>query len=328
MVERKVISQSVYVNPGKVGEVRRSRSVDSQLDARSSVRVEETPTTRAYVKHLGPVTPSAPVVKPDSAPVPRDRKNEEGSLMLLLFICLISTVWFMLEESWAEPRKAVLVNVSWTYTARLSKWDWVTEAGWDYPTGPWPVKVGRQEERQKSTKTVVYGETDHCELVEKVEKVFTHSIQQCRDVMDHWTEELEIYSHTEETCFDDGTCEAKEVYQKQASVPVNRRVCESVDRFKDVPHWEYECKKGPLTRTEPVMATWWVYEVQRWTPLHHWVEYNSFTVASIPPAPPTTRYEEEKWQYFIHFEKEKKEVTKERYEDYKTRLGALLDVPR
>lgn len=361
--EKRLVSRRSVVKAHKVGEVRAADSAAAHVDAASASRVEETEDTRTYVRPLGlappqplrralhydpppphPFDPTAmPVPSADNGPiVPRltpesPRKidlpppYDEYIFIGTLLLVILGVGWF---AYWAHPREYPLVGVTCRFTGNVGELREVRDEGWSLPAN---ATILTQDERQQSIRSVFSHHETHCYPVTHSRQVYSHTDMECALSIVSWTVPLEIYSHTDELCYDDGTCEEKDVYTKDPSKPIYADKCTPIERFRTETYVTDECKQRAVTRDEPVIRTYWTYLVTRWVVVRQVTLVRSKDepcVVSDDELSPTERYMTETWDYFIQLVvlspsiiPEQIHVSKAVYDDYKKRVGEMVTFP-
>jgi len=314
---KRVVSRRIIIRGDKAGEVRPARSLAAAVDALEADAIEETATTRAYVRRspprqeppppppvfmvpLEPPPPPAPVfmvpleppvsvppvmvasapplgedaprarVSPPATPrarpaEPRTPATDEGCDPIgCFFVVCVAVVVLAGIGSVFMPTRDVLVGASWHVRAPVEERHLRHAEGWDLPADV--VAVLAADTRQKGSRHVVDHYVDVCRAVTETQQVPDGVDTLCAPVQVGFTEPLEIYSHTEELCYDDGSCEEKDVYTKGPAQPIFQERCQMVERFRPVATTRQVCTPEPVMRAEPVMATYYTYSHHAWTP--------------------------------------------------------------
>ncbi len=145
-----------------------------------------------------------------------------GVLFLCAITCLIAFVLFPRNET------ATVSGYAWERKILVQEHQYNRHEGWDPPAD---ADIEQREERIHHHDQVKVGTEEECGYEEECE---THS----------------VYDHTETVCYDDGTCDEKDVYRDE-------REC----------HDEYVCKEVPIYEDVPVYQTWYIYSVWEWVDL-------------------------------------------------------------
>ena len=342
-----VVTRRVVVKAHKIGHVRSLHSADAQIDAATATRIEETPETRAYVRPLGLSPPPPlplphvietslsappPPIEPSAPPQLRDQdpelppKNEDGHGKLFgviaIILVLIVSCWWL-----TQPRPVLLEGVSWTFSAEIQERQLIVDEGWMLPPDGDLVEVLSTVDRQQSSRQVI----DHYDTVCKwidVSHITYHTKERQKQVQSGWTEPLEVYSHTEEVCYADGRCEEKDVYEKVTQQPVYQTVTEVVEVPTTVWTKKEQCDRIPISRTEPVMGTYYKYRAFRWKTVRH-IHLSSLDGDTVTDADPGRlgqgeRYGMTTWAYYLHFPQERRKVSKEVYDAHLHKIGQLV----
>lgn len=163
---------------------------------------------------------------------------------ILLGVMLIGGLIFAL---WPREEKAIVTHASWNSTIYLEEYQYNQHSNWSVPPGGEIVSVEEQK-------------------FHHYESVFDHREEQChleRQQVDTDTREYtdrdcqDVYSHTEETCYDDGTCDRDPVYNE---------VCTDVTYTEQVPVYDdvEVCSMVDIYRDEPRYAPWYTYNIWEW----------------------------------------------------------------
>lgn len=354
-----VVSRRVLVKADKVGHVRSVRSPSARADAATSLRVEETATTRAYVRQLGLSPPPPPPMRsstpptsprvphyyhhdpPPVSPIRYDdddhvvassrRRKDDADDAANIVVAAILVVALVALLVWASlPTYAVLDRVSWAFVGDVHALRLVTEEDWVLPDDA--VDVLASVEQQRTTREVL----DHTETLCRTEQhsttTISHYEQQCREELTGWTDAREVYSHTEEVCYADDTCEEKDVYTKLPAEPIYGTRCKQVPIFVTVQTPREKCDLVKHMRVEPVMGTRWTYTAKRW------VKARSVTFASLAghttdmvrdALGPDETYVGDGWRYHLHFDNGTTvvEVDQSVYEAHVSLVGQTVRVP-
>jgi hypothetical protein len=144
-------------------------------------------------------------------------------LVLLVFICLCTCVSIFGNI----PRNEIgtVTDISWERSIDIQEHQYNEHEDWTLPAG---ADLVSQEERIESYNQVQIGTDQKCGYEESCT---TES----------------VYDHTEQTCYDDGTCDEHDVYRDEQNCS-NDYVCNDVPVYEDV----------------PVYATWYVYNIWEW----------------------------------------------------------------
>jgi hypothetical protein len=120
---------------------------------------------------------------------------------------------------------ATVTNIAWERSIAIEEYQYNQHENWTLPAG---ADLISQEERIASYNQVQIGTEEECGYEES-----------CTTIS--------VYSHTERTCYDDGTCDEHDVYQDERS-------CTD----------EYVCNTVPVYEDVPVYQTWYTYQIWEW----------------------------------------------------------------
>lgn len=301
-----------------------------------STRIEETPTTRAYVKtkayHDHVPVPSAPW---DDGPggYARHEHHEEAialtthrqmteskwlnpvlslppaSLLLLLAIVAFFGIGYYLElRSSPPPAYARLLNRSWDFRGHVTEPRRVVREGWSLPAGQILLEVLNTTRRADGQRTVVDRVDRVCMPVEVCVPVLVHTPPAvCTQQQTGWTEPLEKYSHTEEDCYDNGHCEERDVYQKQDPQPIITQVCTHPPPvYAPQCRVEPQCHEHQVTHQEDVWRDWYTFAVLENVPVRE-VRLASYVGdalgdAALALASTNQSYSHEDWTWWLHWD--------------------------
>lgn len=341
---RRVVSHKVFVKPHKIGEVRVVGDQGSQYDAATASRIEETPVSRAYVRGVGLAPPPPPPLVPplplplsleqeplQSTPVappeekfsppspsfeekkssnPRPQTDEElccgvmhkeGLPYVGVFIFFLSMVLASFVFMEAPNREYVLVGTSWTFQGKIATLRDVTHEGWTFPAN---AKIASSRMRPNGKRSVF----DHVENVTR-EVVQTRQVLDfienvCKDSITGYTPEREAYDHTEQLCYDDGTCEEKDVFAKIPSEPIYSRSCVDKPHFRTESYTYLIWEPKDVMREEDVMQWYYTYTIPEWVPVRS-VSLDSARGDTVDQASADILEEDllyvtRRWTYFAH----------------------------
>jgi len=162
---------------------------------------------------------------------------------VLLAILMIGGLLFAF---WPREERATVSQANWTSTVYLQEYQYNQHGDWSIPAGGDYVS----EETRIHHYDKVYDHTErqcHMETQSDGYDTETYTDTECHSE----------YSHTEQTCYDDGTCDSEAVYEN---------VCENVTRERQVPRYKQVevCENVDIYRDEPRYATWYTYNIWEW----------------------------------------------------------------
>lgn len=147
-----------------------------------------------------------------------------GPALGLLLIAILAFIF------WPRHAEVQVQSVSWKAEIYLQEYQYNQHEGWSLPQGADLIstdsRIHHYDQVPDGTETVYYDE------------------QVCEDV----------YSHTETTCYDDGTCDVDDVYRTQCHPEQRSR---EVPKYKDVPVYEtyYLYKQWEWVNISPAVET-------------------------------------------------------------------------
>lgn len=305
--DRTVVSESTFVKSNNVGTSRRPPSVPVIADAITPDRVKNTPTTKTYIKKsYSPQNDfrSSSIVQGDIVMVRHNTIVQEddarthqpiplGFLLVFMFSIFLFTTYAVVDTH----SEVTLLNASWDFRGQVSQLKSVEEEDWMLPDGATSIDFW---ESVKTYKTVVERVDHVCADKLEMYDVFSHYENICKKKFARW-EKTEDYSHTKRTCYSDGVCEDKDVYNKKDKA-VYETVCEKEPRYKKAERTVLSCKDVPITREDPVFGTRWKYTIDRWIPLFT-VSMNSNThrLEDVYTLEPLHKYMTEDWVFTLFF---------------------------
>lgn len=193
-----------------------------------------------------------PTLQPADAPPRRDppRLNITESLDALkpfwwapVILLVIGLLGFFF---WPRETTASVSAVSWKCEVLLQEYQYNQHGGWSVPAGG---ELVNQDQRIHHYSQVLDHYERECHTEQQPDGYDT----------EHYTEEVceSVYDHTEETCYDDGTCDREDVYETE---------CHGEDRTRQVAQYKdvEVCEQVPKYRDEPVYATYYTYNVWEW----------------------------------------------------------------
>ena len=363
------ITKRVFVDPSKRGR-RPIRSVAAQTDRVQATRIETTPYERGYTKSVvsppmvphgivptpTPSAPPAPTSNPappptsvPKSPSPRQKVNfdrpvlrtpkpsvridtysEPDMVPRIIAFVLILVVCAALWSSFTTPTRAVLTHVSWSFVGEKQQLQNVNEEGWSLPPN---AIILSSTSRQRSTRSVLDHEDIMCQTVVVPSEVVDHFERRCH-LVTLPGEEYEEYSHTEETCYENGQCEQTDIYLRIPPVDTIEEICEQVPVYNTIWTPHEECVTERTMRDEPVMGTYWTYTMPRWrkTGMVHLGTKTGDVLEQVDPRTHLTageRYERIEWRYYLHFDTKPhtSSVTRAQYDQFKTHVGETVEVP-
>jgi hypothetical protein len=338
-----VVSRRVIVKPSKRGHIRAAHSPEARADAAASTRIEETATTRAYVKPRGfspppPLTPTTVAANVDDYYPYRARySTTKPTMPLLPFAIIIGALAclclcaFLFAPRERAPVYARLDNVSWTFEGQVCAYRTVRDEGWSLPSG---ARTVDSRAMQRTTREVVDRVEPHCWPIEQPVKVLSHHETSCFQQRVGWTEPREVYNHTEEVCYANGLCEEKDVYTKTERQPRYEEQCQFVPIYRTEWQTVDQCEQRTVWRTEPVIGTWWTFDVERCQHVKtvHLASQRGHVLADVDHAIAGTNqtYESRRWDYYLHFGgniTETVAVSASVYAVYRLRVGEIVLVP-
>lgn len=126
----------------------------------------------------------------------------------LLVAALIGALIFFL---WPREERAMVTETNWTSTVYLQEYQYNRHSGWSIPAGGDYVSQSQ--------------EIHHYDQVPDGYETVYDTRQVCRSV----------YSYTQETCYDDGTCDRDAVYEDECHDETTSR---QVQKYRDVPVYQ------------------------------------------------------------------------------------------
>ena len=146
------------------------------------------------------------------------------------------------------PRQALVTvnDAYWVYTVNLQEYQYNSHEGWDLPYSA--DKTG-EETRIHHYETIIDGYHQECHDEYEVTgyETVTDTEQVCESV----------YSHTDVTCYDDGSCDYDDVYETECH-------SEPVSRQEPVYGYVEHCEQVADTHEEPRYATYYFYSIWEW----------------------------------------------------------------
>ena len=147
---------------------------------------------------------------------------------------------------WPRQARVTVNDAYWVFTVSLQEYQYNPHEGWDLPYGA--DKTG-DETRIHHYDTIVDGYHQECHDEYEVTgyETVTHDEQVCESV----------YDHTEQTCYDDGSCDTDDVYRTE---------CHTEQRSSQEPVYGYveHCEQVADTHEESRYATYYFYMVWEW----------------------------------------------------------------
>mmetsp|Transcript_22862 Transcript_22862/g.25438 ORF Transcript_22862/g.25438 Transcript_22862/m.25438 type:complete len:344 (+) Transcript_22862:77-1108(+) len=172
---------------------------------------------------------------------PEDRikaEKNQANLNIIVFavLAVIVAMAFMFYQYSVITSNAKLMSITWKHTIQPQEYTMIHKEGFDLPIGG-GVNVERTEER-------VYSES----------KVKTGTQVVCEDKVKVKTKNE--YSHTTTKCYDDGTCEDKDVF-KEVEYEEIVNECKNIDVFEKVPTYRpyYYYTTWQWVDSEPIIAS-------------------------------------------------------------------------
>ena len=165
-------------------------------------------------------------------------------LILLVFTCLCTCVTIIANI----PRNEIgtVTDIAWERSIAIEEHQYNQHEDWTLPAG---ADLISQEERIASYNQVQVGTERECGYEESCT---TES----------------VYDHTEQTCYDDGTCDEHDVYRDEQNC-TNDYVCDDVPVYEDV----------------PVYKTWYTYNIWEWVDIEPAVARGSDADVYWPQVP-------------------------------------------
>lgn len=147
---------------------------------------------------------------------------------------------------WPRQTEVTVQSVSWKCEVFLQEYQYNQHEGWSLPAG---ADLINQDRRIHHYNKVVDHYTTECHAEQQQDGYDTETYEErvCGDV----------YDHTEETCYDDASCDREDVYRTECDYETRSR---QVPRYKDVE----VCEQVPVYRDEPVYADYYAYKVWEW----------------------------------------------------------------
>jgi len=155
---------------------------------------------------------------------------KRARLLAQVIVPLIIAIgaYYVYANFYPTMETAVLVEVSWTRYIDPQVYQYNEKEGWTIPAG---ALLDYSEPRISRYEDIIEGVERSCTTVTTEEP-------------------YQEYDHTDTVCFDDGTCEHKDIYVTK------------------VKHIEKEvCKEEPITRKLPVTDHYYYYHIWEWVPL-------------------------------------------------------------
>lgn len=346
MADNTVVSRAIYVKPEKIRPPRRVSSREAITDRLAAEKITQDSETVRFHRTLGPGIPSAPPDEPEEkrarsptrypevkvqspnidtfsdAPIPstRMKRNDPGWVGFLAFVVI---GWALLVYFRVN---ATLVSTSWSFQGHVESMKPVVKSGWTLPAGATLIS----EETQFYQRNTVLDYVNRvCLPEQKTRTEYSHTDISCSKKFSHYEEDMESYSHTEETCYASGRCEEEDVYVKIPGEAVYVDHCTETPQYLEVTYWEEVCKDIPVTHQEPEYRPYYRFEIMEWT--YHGTVSTSSSEMKHPSEllQPGERYKSEVWTYELHFTDPNitKKVNERTYNEYKDKIGQILVVP-
>ncbi len=162
-----------------------------------------------------------------------------GALAILVIFLIAFALW---------PRKetGTVVEASWKSTVFLQEYQYNQHGDWSVPPGGDLVGVSSKIHHYNQ---VLTGYKEECHY----ENRFSH--YDTRTTSDNVCES--VYSHTDYTCYDDGSCDTDDVYETECHTVYDT---EQVAVYEDV----RVCEDVPQYRQDPVYADYYTYNIWEW----------------------------------------------------------------
>lgn len=173
-----------------------------------------------------------------------DKKNISKFISGVWWIPFLSLFVIILVAFWPRQPKASVEDAWWVYTVFLEEYKYNHHEGWK-PDGD---LVG-QKQRIHHYETIVDGY--HTECHDSYEVVGYDNVTDTQETCES------VYSHTDVTCYDDGSCDYDDVYQTECH-------SEQVSHQEPVYGYVERCQEVADTHQEPVYSTWYSYSVWEW----------------------------------------------------------------
>jgi hypothetical protein len=277
------------------------------------------------------------VISPSDPDAPRTHTVDTCSLSdivlvagVSLSIAIIVAACFAIVYEWrrallAPPVERQLLTAAWAFDAVVHEWRVAVKEGWDLP--PDHGKIHGQELRHRGMRQVLDHYQEVCTLVLRTERVLSHYDPECKEERTGWQEEREVYSHTEEVCYNDGSCDEEEVYTRVRD-PIIEVVCRNTKPvYQEHIHHDNVCKQHPVMRQEPQMSMWYIYDYGQWwstvgiLPVH----YEGEEEPLIPPLPEGKQYAAQQWSFTLTISPNTTfAVSRDDYLAYKGKIGQTI----
>lgn len=172
-----------------------------------------------------------------------DWSRLRGFWWIPVVLAVLSLVAFLF---WPRRAQVTVNDTSWTYTVQLQEYQYNGHEGWDLPYGA--DKTG-EESRIHHYDTIIDGYHQECH--DEYEQTGSETVSEQERVCES------VYSHTDVTCYDDGSCDYDDVYETECHY-------ETVSRQEPVYGYVEHCEQVADTHEEPRYATWYFYSIWEW----------------------------------------------------------------
>lgn len=198
------------------------------------------------------VRPIAAAVKPVSRPASRSAFMGIGlgvaALLLVCGFCVIAG--FALLWATDQPEPVTVMDVHWQRTILLEEYKYNERGDWALPA---TADLISTEEKIHHYNDVLTGYVEQCHM----ESQLAGSRQECG--YEQSCQSVSVYDYTETVCYDDGTCDDRDVYRTEQQCQ-DEYVCEDVPNYQDV----QVCQDVPQYIQEPVYQPWYTFNIWEW----------------------------------------------------------------
>lgn len=158
-------------------------------------------------------------------------------------LAVIGLIAFLL---WPRQAQVSVTDAWWVYTVNLQEYQYNPHEGWNLPAG---ADKTSEETRIHHYDTIIDGYHQECHDEYEVTgyETVTDTEQVCESV----------YSHTDVTCYDDGSCDYDDVYETECH-------SEPVSRQEPVYGYVEHCEQVADTHEEPRYAQYYFYMIWEW----------------------------------------------------------------
>lgn len=158
-------------------------------------------------------------------------------------LAVIGLIAFLL---WPRQAQVSVTDAWWVYTVNLQEYQYNPHEGWNLPAG---ADKTDEETRIHHYDTIIDGYHQECH--DEYEVVGYETVTDTEQVCES------VYSHTDVTCYDDGSCDYDDVYETECH-------SEPVSRQEPVYDYVEYCEQVADTHEEPRYAQYYFYMIWEW----------------------------------------------------------------